>query len=46
MYGYFCIGFIDFMLKGNNLTDFTNFFSRNTFLKNDDIILNYFMTNL
>ena len=27
MYGYFCIGFIDFMLKGNNLTDnFTNFF--------------------
>ena len=46
MYGYFCIGFIDFMLKGNNLTDFTNLFSRNTFLKNDDIILNYFMTNL
>ena len=27
--GYFCIGFIDFMLKGNNLTDFTNIFSPN-----------------
>ena len=26
MCGYFCIGFIDFMLKGNKFTDFTNFF--------------------
>ena len=26
MCGYFCIGFIDFMLKGKSLTDFTNFF--------------------
>ena len=24
MCGYFCIGFIDFMLKDNNLTDFPN----------------------
>ena len=42
---YFCIGFIDFMLKGNNLTDFTNLFSPNDFKKknkNDDIILNHF----
>ena len=46
MYGYFCIGFIDFMLKGNNLTDFTNLFSPNNFKKNDDIILNYFLTDL
>ena len=38
---YFCIGFIDFMLKGNNLTDFTNLFSPNNFKKNNDIILNY-----
>ena len=22
--GYFCIGFIDFMLKGKNLQDYTN----------------------
>ena len=26
MCGYFCIGFIDFMLKGKSLTDFTNLF--------------------
>ena len=42
---YFCMGFIDFMLKGKTLTDFTNFFSPNNFKKNDDIILKYFMTN-
>ena len=42
MCGYFCIGFIDFMLKGNKLTYFTNLFSRNNFKKNDDMILNYF----
>ena len=42
MRGYFCIGFIDFMLKGNNLTDFTNLFSPNGFGQNDDVILNYF----
>ena len=29
------------MLKGKSLTDFTNLFSPNNFLKNDDIILNY-----
>ena len=26
MCGYFCTGFIDFMFKGNSLTDFTNLF--------------------
>ena len=40
--GYFCIGFIDFMLKNKSLTDFTNLFLPNDFIKNDDIILNYF----
>ena len=40
-----CIGFINFMLKGNNLTNFTNFFPPNDFKKNDDRILNYFLTN-
>ena len=30
---YFCIGFIDFMFKGNSLTDFTNLFSPNNFKK-------------
>ena len=43
---YFCFGFIDFMLKGNNLTDFNNLFSPNDFKENNDIILNYFLTNL
>ena len=46
MCGYFCIGLIDFMFKGNSLTDFTKLFSPNDFKKNDDIILNCFLTNL
>ena len=45
MCGYFCIGFIDFMIAGKTLTDFTNLFSSNNFKKNDDIVLKYFMTN-
>ena len=39
---YFCIGFINVMLKDKSLTDFTNLFSPNNFKKNNDIILNYF----
>ena len=39
---YSCVGFIDFMLKGNNLTDFTNLFLTKRFKKNDDIILSNF----
>ena len=31
MCGYFCIGFIDFMLAGKTLTDFTNLFSPKNF---------------
>ena len=42
MCGYFCIGFIDFMLAGKKLTDYTNLFSSHDFRKNDDIILSYF----
>ena len=42
----FCIGFIDFMLKGKTLTEYTSLFSPNNFKKNDDIILNYFMSNI
>ena len=33
MCGYFCIGFIDFMLKGKSSLEYTN---------NDKIILKYF----
>ena len=46
MCGYFCIGFIDFMLARKTLTEYTNLFSANNFKKNDDIILNYFMSNI
>ena len=42
MCGYFCIGFIDFMLAGKKLTDYTSLFSPHDFKKNDDIILSYF----
>ena len=35
---YFCIGFIDFMLAGKTLTEFTNIFSANNFKKNDNKI--------
>ena len=42
MCGYFCIGFIDFMLAGKQLTDFTSIFSPYDFEKNDDVILSYF----
>ena len=49
MCGYFCIGFIDFMLEGK--TEYTNLFPPNNLmiklfdLKNDDIISNYFVSN-
>ena len=39
---YFSLGFINSMLAGKTLTDFTNLFSLNNFKKNDDIIFNYF----
>ena len=42
MCGYFCIGFIDFMLAGKSLIDFTSLFSPYDFKKNDDIISSYF----
>ena len=42
MCGYFCIGFIDFMLAGKKLTDFTNLVSPHDFKKNHDIILSCF----
>ena len=39
---HFSIGFIDFMLKGKSLLDYTNLFSPNDYEKNDEIILKYF----
>ena len=42
MCGYFCIGFIGFMLAGKTLTDYTALFSCYDFNKNDEIILSNF----
>ena len=39
---YFCIGFVDFMLKGKSLLDDRNLFSPNDYVKNDKLILKYF----
>ena len=36
MWRYFCIGFIDFMLAGRSLIDFTSLFSPYDFKKNDE----------
>ena len=35
--GYFCIGFIAFILKGKSFNDYTNLFSPNDYEKNDKI---------
>ena len=40
--GYFCIGFIDSMLKRKRLPNYTNLFSPNKYEKNDKIILKCF----
>ena len=42
MCGYFCIGFIDFMLKGKSLLEYINLFSPNEYERNDKTILKYF----
>ena len=39
---YFCIKFINYMLKGKTLLDYTNLFSPNDFKKNDQIIKRIF----
>ena len=39
---YICIGFIDFMLAGKILTDYTSLFLPYDFEKNDNIIFIYF----
>ena len=44
MCGYLCIRFIDFMLKGKSLLDYTNLFSPNKYEMNHKIILKYFLS--
>ena len=46
MWGYVCIGFIDFKFAGKTLIEYTNLFSPNNFKKNDDKISNYFISNI
>ena len=44
MCGYYCIEFINYMLKGKTirLLDYTNLFSPNDFKKNDQVIKRIF----
>ena len=43
MCGYFCTGFIDFMLDAKILSEYTNLFSSKDYKKkNDKIILKHF----
>ena len=39
---YFCIEFINYVLKGKKLLDYTNLFSPNDFKKNDEIVKRIF----
>ena len=43
MCGYFCIAFINFMLNGKSLLEYTNLFSPNEYEKNEKIIYNRFL---
>ena len=40
--GYFCIGFIDFVLKGKSLLDYASLFSPNDYEKNYKTMFKYF----
>ena len=42
MCGYFCTGFIDFMMKGKSFLDYTNLFSLYEYGKNERIMVKYF----
>ena len=45
MCGYVYIGFIDFILKGKSLLEYTNLFSPDKYKNNNKIILTYFQEN-
>ena len=42
MCGFYCIAFIEYMLLGKTLLDYTNLFSPNDYKKNGKIIHKYF----
>ena len=41
MCDYLCIGFIDFMLAGKKMIDFTDLLFPHDFKKNESVILSY-----
>ena len=41
MYGFYCIAFIEYILAGKTLLDYTNLFSPNDYKKNDKIMCKY-----
>ena len=40
--GFYCITFIEYMIPGKTLLDYTNLCSPNDYQKNDQIIYKYF----
>ena len=42
MCGFYFIAFVEYMLSGKTLLDYTNLFSPNDYKKNDKIICKYF----
>ena len=42
MCGYYCIKFVNYVLKGKTLLDYTDLFSPNDFKKNDQVIKRIF----
>ena len=42
MCGYYCIAFIEYLIAGKSLTDYTNLFSPNDYKKNGKITYKYF----
>ena len=42
MCGFYCIAFVEYMLAGKTLLDYTNLFSPNGYKNNDKIIYKYF----
>ena len=42
MFGYFCIGILDFMLESKILLDYINLFCPNEYKENDRIKIKYF----
>ena len=46
MCGFYCITFIEYMLSGKTLLDYTNLFSPNDYKKNDKIIYKFLKINM